>query len=291
MDAPSGQYGIPANNPFVGQENVRPEIYAYGFRNPFRMAFDDGPLGGASPDRLFVGDVGQSKWEEVDLVTAGGNYGWRIREGAHPFNTTDPDPGNLIDPIAEYPHPVGDAVIGGFVYRGQAFPSLIGEYVFADLSGRMFTLEETAGGWELSEPSVMGGNPIGAQILAFGGDEAGELYLMTFNSLRRIVVNQSSPVSPWRNADLPEDVDDDGDVRIADLVALVHFLRENGSSELPEPRDGFAPPPYLDPTGDRRATIADLLAVVQVLRNQHPLTEAEEAFDDIFAELALPRER
>jgi glucose/arabinose dehydrogenase len=294
-DAPGGQYGIPVSNPFVGQENVRPEIFAYGFRNPFRMSFDDGPLEAASPDRLFVGDVGQGSWEEVDLVHAGGNYGWRIREGAHPFNTSDPNPGNLIDPIAEYPHPLGNAVIGGFVYRGEDFPSLVGHYVFGDLSGRMFTLEESAGGWELSEPNVMGGNPIGDNILAFGEDEAGELYVMTFDSLRRITVNESVPDFPWRNGVLPEDVNGNGQVEITDLIAMLQFLRENGFIDLPEPNEELAPPPFVDPTGDRRATIEDLLAVVEFLRDQQSsgLAEAEEegpsngALDEIFAELPL----
>jgi glucose/arabinose dehydrogenase len=276
-NAPGGQYGIPASNPFADETEARPEIFAYGFRNPFRMSFDDGPLGALSQDRLFVGDVGQNSWEEVDLVHAGGNYGWRIREGAHPFNTNDPNPGDLIDPIAEYPHPTGDAVIGGFVYRGDDFPTLSGQYVFGDLTGRMFTLEETAGGWELSQPNVLGGNPIGENILAFGEDEAGELYLMTFDSLERIVVNQVPPVSPWRNPVLPEDVDDSGDVQIADLLSLVQFLRDNGPTDFTDPEETFVPPPYLDPTGDRQATIADLLAVVQFLREeQSSAAEGEE---------------
>jgi glucose/arabinose dehydrogenase len=282
-NAPGGQYGIPASNPFAGQADARPEIFAYGFRNPFRISFDDGPLGALSTDRLFVGDVGQNAWEEVDLVHAGGNYGWRIREGAHPFNTSDPDPGNLIDPIAEYPHPTGDAVIGGFVYRGEAFPSLNGQYVFGDLIGRMFTLEETVSGWELSEPNVLGGNPIGENILAFGEDEAGELYLMTFDSLERIVVDQLPPASPWRNPILPEDVDDSGEVRIVDLLVLVQFLRDNGPTDLVDPEETFIPPPYIDPTGDRRVTIADLLAVVQFLREQQPFATAEGEDESLLA--------
>lgn len=190
-NGPGGQYGIPADNPFINEAGVRPEIFAYGFRNPFRMAFDDGENGAASPDRLFVGDVGQGAWEEVDLVVSSGNYGWRIREGAHDnAAVTDPDPGGLIDPIAEYPNPEkGRAVIGGFVYRGEIYPSLQERYVFGDLTGRMFVLEETGGGqFDLSEPTVVGGNPVGASIFGFGEDESGELYMLTSNSLRRITV-------------------------------------------------------------------------------------------------------
>jgi glucose/arabinose dehydrogenase len=277
---PGGQYGIPAGNPFVGEAGVREEIFAYGFRNPFRMSFDDGPDGAASPDRLFVGDVGQNAWEEVDLVTAGGNYGWRIREGAHPFNTNDPDPGNLIDPIAEYPNPEkGAAVIGGFVYRGEQFPSLQGVYVFGDLTGRVFVLDESGGEFALSEPDVVGGNPIGDGILGFGEDEAGEIYLLTPDAMLHVTVNEPDPPppAPWRNPGIAEDVDGNGAVDIADLLAIVQFLRDNGPTLLPHPEEGFAPPPYLDANGDRSATVADLLSVVQVLRSQIESEEEGEA--------------
>jgi glucose/arabinose dehydrogenase len=267
-NAPGGQYGIPAANPFVDQAGARDEIFAYGFRNPFRISFDDGVGGAAETDRLFVGDVGQTSWEEVDLVTAGGNYGWRIREGAHPFNTTDPNPGNLIDPIAEYPNPMkGDAVIGGFVYRGQESPGLQGVYVFGDLRGRLFALEETGGGaFELSEPIVVGGNPLNAFIHGFGEDEAGEIYVLTTDSMLHITLNE--PESPWRNPDVAEDIDGVDGVQIEDMLPIIDFLRDHGVQDL---RDTEVTPdaaPYLDPTGDRRVSVVDLLAVVQFLRRR-----------------------
>ena len=161
-------YAIPPDNPFVGQTGVD-EIYAYGLRNPYRFSFDDGPGGSGA---LYLGDVGQNLFEEVNIIVNGGNYGWVIREGFHcfdPFNPLNPPAtcGNtgpvgepLIDPIAEYSHPDsgftpegGITVIGGFVYRGLRSPCLVGRYVFGDFaqdffvpSGSLFFLEEPAPG-------------------------------------------------------------------------------------------------------------------------------------------------
>jgi glucose/arabinose dehydrogenase len=140
-------YAIPADNPFVGRAGLD-EIWAYGLRNPYRFSFD---MGGSHS--MLAGDAGQELWEEVSLVTAGGNYGWNVKEGTHCFSTAspsealaecpsqDPDGVPLIDPILEYPHPenapadgpediAGVSVIGGIVYRGSALPGLVGRYVF-----------------------------------------------------------------------------------------------------------------------------------------------------------------
>ncbi len=139
IDVDSGSpYAIPADNPFVGTEGLD-EIYAYGLRNPYRFSFDDGPGGDGS---LFLADVGQELFEEIDIIVKGGNYGWVLREGAHCFDPFDPfnppescDTSGLIDPIAEYTHADGGvAIVGGFVYRGIASPSLDGLYVFGDFS-------------------------------------------------------------------------------------------------------------------------------------------------------------
>jgi glucose/arabinose dehydrogenase/plastocyanin len=153
-------YGIPEDNPFVGVEGAFDETYAYGFRNPWRMSFD-------SEGRLFVADVGQNLFEEVNLVERGGNYGWNVLEGTHCFSTQSPNeppeqcPSNapeespydgqpLLDPIVEYPHsyqgqPVGISVTGGYVYEGDALSEIQGQYVFGDWSrafaqprGRLF---------------------------------------------------------------------------------------------------------------------------------------------------------
>jgi uncharacterized repeat protein (TIGR03806 family) len=127
-------YGIPANNPFVGNALCPadhssttdcPEIYAFGFRNPYRWSFD------SATGELWLGDVGQNAWEEVDRVDRGGNYGWDCREGAHDFEPAG-CPANLIDPVAEYGRSEGFSVTGGVVYRGSAIPALVGNYVFGD---------------------------------------------------------------------------------------------------------------------------------------------------------------
>lgn len=198
----TGEYGIPGDNPFVGEGGgVREEIYAYGFRNPWRFSFDDGPGG---TGELFLADVGQGKFEEINIVESQGNYGWRIKEGLHDFDpTVVPSPVvALIDPIAEYSHPgvgigeeIGLTVIGGYVYRGSEIPELIGKYIFGDWhdgtggfsapgNGTLLGLEETSEDvWELSVLQVDGGNPIGIFITAIGEDESGELYVVAKTAL------------------------------------------------------------------------------------------------------------
>lgn len=198
-NGPGGQYGIPVSNPFVGiGGGVREEIYAYGVRNPWRFSFDDGPGGSG---RLFEGDVGQDKVEEINIIVAGGNYGWRIKEGTFDHDATSPNSGlPLIDPIAQYAHigvtigspalpQIGASVTGGYLYRGAAIPLLVGKYIFGDYShgigtanGTILGLEEVpanSGNWVLSQPIVSGGNPLSTRIYAFGRDEQGEIYVAT----------------------------------------------------------------------------------------------------------------
>jgi glucose/arabinose dehydrogenase len=134
----NSQYGVPTDNPFVGADGVD-EIYAYGFRNPYRFSFD------RMSGQLYVADVGQNSIEEIDVVTKGGNYGWRVKEGTFFFDpngasagyVTDvpvvPVPAGLIDPIAQYDHDEGLAVVGGYVYRGSGVPALQGRYVCSTL--------------------------------------------------------------------------------------------------------------------------------------------------------------
>ena len=130
--SPGLQYGIPPDNPFVNGGGL-PEIYAVGFRNPWRFSFDN-PSG-----RIFVGDVGQDSFEEVDILQKGANYGWNTMEGDHCFNPmTNCNMTGLTLPITEIPHPEGEAVIGGFVYHGSAIPALQGMYVFGDLNGTIW---------------------------------------------------------------------------------------------------------------------------------------------------------
>src|SRR5262245_57677074 len=130
--------------------------------------------------RLFVADVGQDRFEEIDIVQKGGNYGWNIMEGNHCFNpSTGCNTAGLILPIAEYDHSEGNAVIGGFVYRGSMLPALQGRYVFGDLgTGKIWTLQETS-------PNVFTRTLVmttGKTISSFGQDQAGELYVVDFGA-------------------------------------------------------------------------------------------------------------
>jgi quinoprotein glucose dehydrogenase len=182
-------YGIPSDNPFVGEPDmgyggVRKEIYAYGLRNPWRYSWD------SKNGALWVGDVGQDLWEEVDLVTNGGDYGWSIREGAHHFKP-GPAGAQLIDPVMEYTHrtnlqpegmfpdhSIGLCVIGGYVYHGKEYPALDGVYVYADYNlGTIWgfrydydTHKVTAEGTLLQQPR---------NIVSFSEDLEGEIYVLT----------------------------------------------------------------------------------------------------------------
>ncbi len=169
--SPGLAYKIPPSNPFVGQAGKRGEIWAYGLRNPFRFSFDrmDG--------RLFVGDVGQDRFEEVDIVSGGDNLGWNIMEGNQCFSPmTGCNQTGLKLPIFTYDHLQGDeTVIGGYVYHGANIPALRGAYVFGDfISGRIWTLTQDAGGaWTRTQYLSVGGN----STASFGQDQAGELYV------------------------------------------------------------------------------------------------------------------
>ena len=172
-------YGIPAGNPFeteaictgVARTESCPEIYAWGLRNPWRFSFD------TVTSKLWVGDVGQGDWEEVDVITAGGNYGWNQREGAHCFSPAVGCENTFVEPITEYDHTLGRSITGGFVYRGSAIPDMVGWYVFGDFStGRLFGIRE--GSSVGVTPEVFG--ETGLQIVSFGQSDNGELYVLHF---------------------------------------------------------------------------------------------------------------
>ena len=194
-------YGIPKDNPFVGKddkgnlkedpfdtkpEGVRPEIWAYGLRNVWRMSFDK------ETGELWAADVGQDKWEEVDLITKGGNYGWSVREGFHDYKSQKAQ-GKLIDPIIEYPHnrqlspeskfpdhSPGISITGGYVYRGKKIPALRGVYIYGDFgAGTIWGLryengQVTASG-ELVKPNSL------RPIASFAQDAEGELYVLALD--------------------------------------------------------------------------------------------------------------
>jgi glucose/arabinose dehydrogenase len=165
-------YAIPPDNPYASGGG-QPEIFALGIRNPWRFSFD------RLTGMLWLADVGQYKWEEVDLVVAGGNYGWRIMEGAHCYNPAeDCSPEGLVFPIAEYGHEHGRcSITGGYVYRGTAVPALKGTYLFGDYcSGELFALPASANRKSSTAPRVL--LQTGVRISSFGEDEAGEIYIV-----------------------------------------------------------------------------------------------------------------
>lgn len=190
VDHPSDgrAYGIPAGNPFVGKASARPEIWLYGLRNPWRMSFDRDTGG------LWIGDVGQAKWEEIDVVpagTAGLNFGWNRMEGLHCYAPASGcDTSGLTLPVAEYGHGPECTVIGGYVYRGSAFPAFQGGYLFADYcSGALFAIPATLTG--RTTPVAVGKTKSG--ISAFGEDAAGELYAANLDGTISKVTVSSQP--------------------------------------------------------------------------------------------------
>ncbi len=161
----------PPDNPFAGTRGARPEIWAYGMRNPWRFSFD------RATGALWVGDVGQNKWEEIDRVVKGGNYGWRVYEGAAPYARSGVQPASdYLPPVATYGHEAGCSVTGGYVYRGKAVAQLRGHYVYADFcSGTVWALDAADDGPRVGRAIGNVPNPS-----SFGEDADGELYLTSF---------------------------------------------------------------------------------------------------------------
>jgi glucose/arabinose dehydrogenase len=179
IDVSSGAtYTVPPDNPFVGTAGARPEVWSYGFRNPWRFSFDH-----ATGD-LYIGDVGESHWEEVDYASAadgagrGVNYGWSVMEGRHCAKAQGCDQAGLTLPVLEYEHSDGCAVIGGYVYRGVAIPALQGSYFYADYCRGWVRSFRVSGGVVTQETDWPALQP-GGQVTSFGEDAAGELYLLT----------------------------------------------------------------------------------------------------------------
>ena len=179
-------YAIPADNPFAGRTDADPAIFAYGLRNPWRFSFDR-----ATGD-LWIGDVGQGAWEEIDVArkgTSGQNFGWNRMEGSHCFRPAEGcDQTGITLPVAEYGHDKGCTVIGGYVYRGSAQPALAGGYLFGDYcSGTIWAIDPA--GNQLREPAVVGSAD--GSLSSFGEDEAGELYATDISGGRLLKVTAS----------------------------------------------------------------------------------------------------
>ena len=166
-----GGYTVPATNPFVDTPNARPEIYAYGFRNPWRISFD------RETGDLWAGDVGQNNWEETDRVVAGGNYGWNVLEGSACYAASSCDTNGKLPPRSAYGHEDGCAVIGGYVYRGSDLPELQGWYVYGDFcTGKVWAVN-TAGE---SDPVLMLDS--GLMISSFGELPDRELAVLSYEN-------------------------------------------------------------------------------------------------------------
>lgn len=165
-------YAIPSDNPFVNRKNARGEIWAYGLRNVWRLAFD------RNTGSLWAGDVGQNLWEEINILSRGGNYGWNLREAAHTFGAKGVDArDDLIEPIWEYDHEVGKSITGGIVYRGKRLPELAGAYVYADyVTGKIWALR-----YNEKERKIVSNHAIPTSkmpVISFGDDEDGDVYFM-----------------------------------------------------------------------------------------------------------------
>lgn len=167
----NGYYTVPPDNPFVGVDGARPEIWAYGLRNPWRFSFD------RKTGELWAGDVGQNKLEEIDIIKPGANYGWNVMEGTSCFRNAGCDSGNLEPPVAEYGRDGGCSVTGGYVYRASRIPSLVGAYLYGDFcTGNIWALRYD--GRQVTQQAEVADTDL--QISSFAEGPDGEIYILSF---------------------------------------------------------------------------------------------------------------
>jgi hypothetical protein len=253
-DSDNGQYGIPSDNPFTALDDARlDEIYAFGFRNPFRFSFD------LETGQLYVADVGQNDIEEIAIVNNGDNHGWNIKEGNFFFDSNgtssgfvvDQDtgaPADLVDPIAEYDHDEGIAIVGGFVYRGPRIAELMGLYVTGDFAltfnndGRLFYLDNAT---DVVEFELADQDALGLSLLGFGQDDEGELYVLA--NATGTPFEETGVVLRIESA-CPADINGDGVVNIDDLFEVLNNWGASGVGA--------------DVNFDRTVNIDDLFAVL-----------------------------
>jgi len=192
VNAAAGTYKSPTDNPFAGTSGARPEIWSYGHRNPFRWHFD------RTSGDLWVGDVGQNTWEEIDHVVKGGNYGWNTCEGLHRRGSTTAlcnTPG-LSDPVVEHPRSEAQSITGGAVYRGTAMPSLVGTYIYGDyITGTIWALTYDAD--NKPTPKVIS-SVAGSTLVAFGQDNDGEIYTVQISGvISKLVPSGAQPADDF----------------------------------------------------------------------------------------------
>ncbi|MBD3673288.1 MAG: PQQ-dependent sugar dehydrogenase [Planctomycetaceae bacterium] len=183
--SPNLPYGVPADNPFVSLANARPEIWSYGFRNPWKMSFD------RETGNLWVGDVGWELWEMVYRVEKGGNYGWSITEGPQPVHPDDvPGPTPILPPAIALPHSKSSSVTGGFVYRGSQFPELVGRYLFGDYDTRKIWAADFQEGRLQSMETL---TPPQHRVVAFAEKHDGEILILDYSegTIHQLIANKS----------------------------------------------------------------------------------------------------
>ena len=180
-------YAVPRDNPFVGRADARAEIWAYGLRNPWRFSFD------REAGLLYIADVGQNLWEEIDVVPAdrpGLDYGWNVMEGDHCFRSPDCDRNGRTAPLVEYGRKDGCSVTGGYVYRGRRMLDLVGHYFYADYCQGWIRSFKHAGGRVTDHRVWKGVHP--GQVTSFGQDGAGELYVCAHDG----TIHRLAPARP-----------------------------------------------------------------------------------------------
>jgi putative heme-binding domain-containing protein len=217
---PGKNYAVPKDNPFVGMKDVRPEIWAFGFRNPWRMSFD------RQTGQLWVGDVGWELWEMVHRIEKGGNYGWSIVEGRQPVKPEQKiGPTPIRPPTIELPHTISMSVTGGYVYRGKKFRELAGAYVFGDWETKRFWAARFDGEKLKDMPEIL--KP-GIRVSAFGEDNAGELYICDYDT--GLLYGLEKNDAAGQNSDFPKKLSETGlfkDVKKQEPAAGVIEFRPN----------------------------------------------------------------
>ncbi|XP_043930546.1 HHIP-like protein 1 [Protopterus annectens] len=291
---PKKPYGIPADNPFVNDPQARPEVYVYGARNMWRCSVDRGDqFTKRGKGRIFCGDVGQNKFEEVDILEKGKNYGWRAKEGFSCYDKRLCNNASLDDvlPIFAYPHKMGKSVTGGYVYRGCESPNLNGLYIFGDfMSGRLMALEENhrTGNWDYHEICMGSGqtcmfpgliNNYYQYIISFAEDEAGELYFMSTGIPTAVsstgvvykIVDSSRRAPPGKCRYYPLPVKVKG--RVKEFIPKEKLIVE--SLPTKQPKQKAADRAVGAVTQKPQTTTPDWLnQILQILQNQHTGEEA-----------------